>query len=158
MADFRTAVLATLVHEGGYVDNPADRGGPTNYGITQADMPGQDMRTLTEDQAILYYLEHYWKSGYSQIESQAVASKLFDMGVLFGVGTAVRILQLSLAQFGVVSDGVFGPQTLAAVNQADPISLLSIMQESFVTHIFNIAKTDTAQRQFLKGWATRINA
>lgn len=158
MADFRTAVLKTLVHEGGYVNNPADKGGPTNFGITQEDMPGMDMQTITEDQAVDYYAANYWKSGYSQITSQAVANKLFDMGVLFGVGTAVRMLQLALFQFGLTVDGIFGPLTLSAVNQTEPDSLIMAMQSSFVTHIFNIAKNDPTQRQFLKGWANRINS
>src|SRR5271170_1065779 len=118
MADFRIAVAKTLVHEGGYTDNAADRGGPTNYGITQADFPGVDMRTITAAQATEYYAKHYWKPLYSQINDQDIASKLFDMGVLFGIGTAVKILQVSMeSEISLVSDGDFGPETLADVNQ-----------------------------------------
>src|SRR5271157_1591973 len=108
MADFETAVLLTLRNEGGYTDNPADPGGATNMGIEQREMPNIDIKTLTVDQATAFYQETYWKPLYSQIENQSVANKLFDLGVLFGVGTAVIILQSVL---GLKMDGIFGPMT-----------------------------------------------
>jgi lysozyme family protein len=155
MSDFRTSVLKTLAHEGGYVNNSNDSGGATNFGITQKDLPGQDMQLLTEDQAVQYYADHYFKSLYSQIDSQLITDKLFDMGVLFGVGTAIGILQLCL---GVTHDGVFGPGTLAAVNQADETSLLLGYKTNLVTHAFNIAIAHPQDRVFIKGWTTRINS
>ena len=85
MADFTQAVQKTLIHEGGYVDNPHDTGGPTKYGITQADMPGQDIAAITSAQALDYYHEHYWKQPYDEIEDQLLGEKLFDMGVLFQI-------------------------------------------------------------------------
>ena len=88
MADPLISIHKTLVHEGGYVDNPADSGGPTNMGITQADVPTIPIKDLTVDQAIEIYKERYWKQYYSQIFDQFIADKLFDSGVLFGVGTA----------------------------------------------------------------------
>src|SRR6266436_1562301 len=110
MADFKAAVLITISpsHEGGFQKNPKDHANwssgiigqgtliGTKYGITALDMPGADIENLTEDQAVAYYSEHYWKPLYSQIESQLIGNKLFDLGVLFGVGTAVGILQLTL--------------------------------------------------------------
>ena len=155
MADFREAVLKTLTHEGGYVNDPNDPGGATNMGITQRDMPGVDIRTITADQAVAYYAEHYWKTLYSQILSQPVANKLFDMGVLFGVGTAIGLLQLSL---NTAHDGAFGPNTLAAVNQVEPGSLLASYKANLVTHTFNLATNNPNLRAFLRGWATRINS
>jgi len=155
MADFNQAVNKTLIHEGGYVDNPNDSGGPTKYGITQADMPGQNIKDITPEQAVVYYTEHYWKPLYSQIVSQLIAEKLFDMGVLFGVGTAVGILQLAL---GVTVDHSFGPNTLAATNQAEETPLLNTYKANLVTHTFNIATANPKDRVFLKGWASRINS
>jgi lysozyme family protein len=35
MATFKEAVEKVLVHEGGYIFHPADKGGATNLGITQ---------------------------------------------------------------------------------------------------------------------------
>jgi lysozyme family protein len=159
MSDFKIAVLKTLKNEGGYVNDPADPGGATNYGIIQSDMPGVDMQTITQDQATQYYAQHYWKPLYSQIEDQEVADKLFDMGVLFGIGTAVKNLQQALANgFAITIDGGFGPETLSALNQADGPSLLGVYKTLLVTHAFAVATAKPETRKFIAGWGRRINS
>lgn len=169
MADFKTAVLITISpsHEGGFQKNPKDHanwsGGKigvgtligTKYGITAVDMPGVNIEDLTPEQATEYYKEHYWKPLYNDIESQDVTNKLFDMGVLWGVGEAVGILQLTL---GVKVDHSFGPLTLQATNDADEVSLLSSYKANFVTHAFNVANANENERGNLRGWSTRINS
>lgn len=156
MSDPNIAIIKTLHNEGGYTDNPADRGGPTNMGITEADIPDIDIKTLTIAQAETYYLEHFWKQFYSQIESQDIANKLFDMGFLFGVGTATIFLQTCLKI--EPTDGIVGPHTLEAINAADPVSLLTAFKSLLVTHALNIGAKDETQRQFVKGWLSRINS
>lgn len=169
MADARIAIAITLdvAHEGGFQNDHDDRanwtGGQvgvgtlvgTKYGITYADMPGADIKNLTEEQATEYYLEHYWKTLYSQIESQDVASKLFDLGVLFGVGTAVGMLQTTL---NIAVDHVFGPDTLDHVNATDPISLLSGYKFYFVKHALQIGADNPNERPFVSDWIRRINS
>jgi lysozyme family protein len=155
MSDSKTAIALTLVHEGGYVNNPNDSGGATKYGITQRDMPDVNIADITPEQATAYYVEHYWKALYSEIESQDIANKIFDMGVLFGVGTAVRLLQTGL---NLIVDGAFGPATLAAVNEADPYSLLQAYKTTLVSHAIGIANAQPKDRVFLAGWIKRINA
>lgn len=155
MADFRTSILKTLVHEGGYVNNPNDPGGETKFGISKRQFPNLDIANLTEEQAVEIYREGYWKDGYSQISSQLIADKLFDLGVLFGVHTAVAILQTTLH---VAVDGVFGPHTLSAVEQADEASLLASYKANLMTHAFNVATAKPEERIFLKGWGIRINS
>lgn len=157
MADFKTAVSKTLTHEGGYVNNPADRGGPTKYGITQADMPGVNIANITADQAAQYYAENYWKPLYSQITDQLLAEKVFDMGVLFGAATAVKMLQISMTnEIGLVSDGVFGPNTLAAVNQSS--GLLPGYKTTLIQHVVNIVNVHPEDGVFINGWISRINS
>jgi lysozyme family protein len=155
MADSTIAIAATLVHEGGYVNNPADPGGATNMGITQADMPGQDMRALTVAQATTYYLAHYWKSLYSQIVDQSIASKLFDMGVLFGVGTAVKCLQGVLC---VSQDGNFGPDSLYHLNVASQSATLGSYKTALLAHAGRVATSNPKEIVFLVGWQRRINS
>jgi len=155
MADFNQAVALTLQHEGGYVNNPADPGGATNMGITQADMPGTPIKDLTAAQATQYYADHYWKPLYSQITSQRVANKLFDMGVLFGVGTAVKALQTAL---DLVVDGVFGPMTLGAANRANEMLMLDAFKSELHAHVLAIVAARPASSVFLKGWQTRIDS
>lgn len=159
MADFETAVRKTLIHEGGFVNNPADPGGATKYGITQRDLPGTNIAEITEDDAVKYYTEHYWKPLYSQIESQEVADKLFDMGVLFGVKEAVKMLQLAIArQFNLTPDGEFGAETLNAINQADPETMLNTYKTLLVSYTIRIVTNKPEERIFLSGWGNRINS
>lgn len=157
MADFKFAVPLTLQHEGGYVNNPADKGGPTKYGITQKDMPGVDIESLTEQQAIQYYAEHYWKLNYFNINDQNIANKLFDMGVLFGVGEAAYLLQRALEM--PLMTKVIDQATLLRINEyASPDVLLSKYKFHLIAHAKNLAAFDTTQEQFLNGWINRINS
>ena len=155
MADPNVAIIKTLHNEGGFVNNPDDRGGPTNMGITQADIPGTPIQSITIAQAEAYYSENFWKTFYSQIASQDIANKLFDMGVLFGVVTVVHLLQSAL---GVTTDGVVGPATLEAINAADPTSLLTAFKSLLVTRALGIGSSNPSQRQFVAGWVRRINS
>lgn len=161
MADVKISIQKTLVNEGGFVDNPNDSGGATKYGITQIDLDEwlgvgkMNVRDLGEDQAAGWYEKKFSNPLYCQIEAQAVCDKIFDMGVLFGVGTAIRILQLSL---DVQEDGLFGPKTLAETNATSPDGLLKVYKTNLVTHAFNIATANPKDRIFLNGWGRRINA
>jgi|SRR5579864_1687756 len=170
MADAKLAISITLdlAHEGGFQKNSKDRanwtGGQvgvgmlvgTKYGITTLDMPGVDIENLTIAQATEYYLEHYWKPLYSEISSQAIANKLFDLGVLFGVGTAVRNLQMALDMPD--QDGVFGLHTLAAVNVTNPQNLLQKFQQEMTAHAKAIAAANPNEAPDLGGWTRRINS
>lgn len=169
MSDARTAILITLdsAHEGGFQKDPKDRANwtsglvgvgtlvGTNGGITALDMPGTDIENLTVDQKIAYYMEHYWKTLYSQIVSQTVSNKLFDMGVLFGVGEAVKLMQTAL---DVVADGDFGPMTLGAVNRANVVLLIEEFKQLLIQHATNIAISNLNETEDLSGWLRRINS
>ena len=155
MSDFNVALVLTLKHEGGYADNPNDPGGATNMGITQADMPGVNLRTLTPAQAGIFYCKKFWNPFYNEIANQNVANKLFDLGVLFGIGTAVEILQQVLA---IKMDGNFGPVTLAAVNASDAASLLLAYRTAMVARAVAIGAQRPAERVFVAGWINRINS
>ena len=155
MADFQQAVALTLQHEGGYVNDPADPGGATNMGITQRDLPETPIQNLTVAQAVAYYSNTYWKGLYSSLTSQQLANKLFDWGVLFGVGTAVKVLQGIL---GIKQDGLFGPASLAAVNAADGVMLLEEYKNSMLLHAEAVVAANPTLTKFLAGWVRRINS
>lgn len=161
MADFNKAIAVTLRWEGGYTDNPADSGGATNMGIEQRDLPNIPIRTLTVAQAEKYYLENYWKPLYGEIVSQDVATKLFDLGVLFGVVEAVKALQRALNATPppmLTVDGTFGPETLLLTNEAAPVKLLSDFKSEFVTRAHEIVAEHPEDAEFLDGWLRRINS
>jgi lysozyme family protein len=155
MSDVTISIQRTLVHEGGYADNPEDPGGVTNFGITQADMPGQNMKELTQAQAVTYYMQHYVKPLYTQIQEQSVLDKLFDAGVLFGVGTAVTLLQRAVRV--IPTDGIFGEDTLTAVNTFGP-NLLPIYRSILTSHAIAVTQARPAETIFLKGWENRVNS
>ena len=172
MADAKIAILLTLQHEGGYQNNPSDHANwssgiigvgrlvGTKYGITALDLPGADIEHLTPDDATAYYSKNYWKSNYSQISSQPIANKLFDLGVLMGVGTAVKALQFVL---NLTADGVFGPVTLASLNAATPVTavaekVLDEFKQQLKEHAKQIAAENPTEAKFLGGWETRIDS
>ena len=168
MADAKTAIAITIEHEGGYQRNPNDHANwssgvihvgrlmGTKYGITAVDMPGVEIQNITADQATTYYLEHYWKQYYSQITSQPVANKLFDMGVLFGVGSAIECLQYALDLTPV--DGNFGPITLDRCNRANINLLLSMFKTELKSHAEKIAVANPIEASNLDGWINRIDS
>lgn len=158
MADFNLAIRKTLVNEGGFSNIPEDHGGPTKYGITQADMPGVDIESLTEQHAIQYYTEHYWKQNYSAINDQNIANKLFDMGVLFGVGEAAYLMQRALSMAPAQWTKTIDQNTLDRINASDSDVLLSEYKFHLTAHAKNLAAFDTTQQTFLTGWLNRINS
>ena len=125
-------------------------------GVEQRDLPNVPIQTLTVTQATQYYIQNYWKPLYSQISSQAIASKLFDMGVLFGVGTAVKILQTIFSMHGIIADGIFGPQTLQIVNMAEPTGLLAVYKNAMYQRAVNVVASNPGEAMFLGGWKNRI--
>lgn len=156
---FRHAVEVVLKHEGGYVNNPADPGGETKYGISKRSYPHLDIKNLTKEQATQIYYDDWWqKYRYGEIKDLAVATKVFDLSVNMGPSAAHRILQravnfVSAAELKV--DGILGPLTLAAVNAADPEKVLQMMRYKAAEYYHALAKRRAESRVFLLGWLNR---
>ena len=159
MSLFEPAIAFVLAHEGGYSNNPADKGGPTNFGLSQRQYPTMKMRSLTREQAIEIYRRDYWLTIYEQIVNQAVANKVFDMAVNMGPGIAHRLLQRACIDCGqpVGVDGVVGPVTIKAVNKIMPFDLLQALRQRAAERYHEIAAADPTQTVFLKGWLDRAN-
>jgi lysozyme family protein len=161
MADFGPALEFLLPHEGGYSNNPADKGGPTNYGITQATARRNgyngDMRELPQETAAAIYQGEYWP-GLEQIQSQAVASKIFDLRVNFGVSGGNRLAQEAannLVEPPTALDGRWGPDTVATINAADPAAMLDELATAAAARYQAIVDNDPSQETFLRGWMRR---
>ena len=165
---FKEFIKRVLQHEGGYVDDPDDRGGATKYGVIQRtldyynklendlEMPAS-VRDLTTEQAKRVYWALYWNKYYDEIEEKRLAFKVFDIGINIGVRTAVKKLQLVLSRHGadLKIDGIFGPKTLHAVNNS--IKSLYEAYKTAIEHYYNhIVAVDKTQRKFLKGWLNRL--
>lgn len=103
MMDIDQLIDVLLEREGGYVNNPADKGGPTNYGITEAVARAQGyagpMQSLPREEAAAIYTRLYWlRPRLDEVakRSDAVAAELFDTGVNMGPAVAVTFLQRAL--------------------------------------------------------------
>lgn len=164
MADFTIAVELVLKNEGGFVAHPADRGGPTNFGLSQRQYPElRDLATLTKEQAIELYRRDYWQPEFNRIALQTMADKLFDSCVNVGKTRAVTLLQQALGdiRFAVTIDGIFGPQTLQALNlvcQKYTKSLLDAWRARQARYYVDIVLHDRTQVVFLDGWLRRAVA
>jgi lysozyme family protein len=169
MADFQQSVAKTLINEAGFQNLHGDSGNwtggevgvgeqkGTKYGISAAAFPTLDIVNLTTDQAREIYQTKYWNELYSSITDQLLADKLFDLGVLFGVGEAVKLLQITIVnKVSIVSDGTFGPATLAAINQQ--ANLLPAYKTTFINHCMNIINHNPEKAQFASNWVRRINS
>lgn len=160
MASFLTAIEFVLAHEGGYVNDPADPGGETNFGITKRDFPEIDIAKLTRDQAISLYREEYWRWNYKLLQSQDVANKVFDLAVNAGHRRAHKILQHALNEAGceLVVDGVFGEATLRSCNDTSEVLLLPLIRLEAARFYTTLAYRRPSLRKFLTGWMRRALA
>ena len=106
-----------------YTDHPADKGGPTKWGITLKawqDYTGKpvtafNMKAITESEARLFYQRKYViEPGFNRIANPILMALLIDAGVNHGTRAATKWLQRAI---GATQDGVLGPKTLQAVAQ-----------------------------------------
>ncbi len=162
MADFDLALPYVLSWEGGYSDQSADRGGPTNFGITEetarASGYSGDMRGFTKEHAAEIYRRKYWR--FAALDDQRVATKIFDMVVNFGPGHAIRIVQEALngIDAGLSVDGAYGPRTENTINAVQPGKMLDLLVQDCIDHYTAIVHRDPTQAVFLKGWLRRAQA
>lgn len=148
--NFDQAFERLIGHEGGYVNNPADPGGETKFGISKRQYPSEDIKNMTLERAKFLYGRDYWSQSGADLVHDALKFDMFDTAVNSGPKTAIKLLQRAL---GVVDDGRIGPVTMTAITHADPERLLSN---------FNGWRLDFLNdnpdlwAKFGRGWAQRI--
>lgn len=140
-------------HEGGYVNDPRDPGGETNWGITKgtalANGYAGAMKAMTREQAFKIYQFAFWVRYQCEKMPSAIAYQFFDAAVNHGLGNASRMLQRAV---GVADDGVIGNMTLAAVKKmaiSDVIMRLNAERLEFYCKLGNFAT-------YGKGWVRRV--
>jgi lysozyme family protein len=168
-----------IAREGGYGANPADRGGPTRFGITQAVARAHGyagaMAQLPHDTAAAIYRADYWtKPSLDGIAALApkVAAELFDTGVNMGTGIAAGFLRRALNALNraatdypdIPATGAIDAAVIAAFKaflrvrgaggEAVLIKALDALQGA---RYVALAETRPADETFLYGWlANRI--
>ncbi|EHU1256485.1 N-acetylmuramidase [Acinetobacter baumannii] len=164
-----------IKREGGYVNNPADRGGATKYGITQAVARENgwngNMKDLPLEFAKSIYKKQYWlEPRFDQVNalSPSVAEELLDTGVNCGPNFAKPLLQRALNLLNnqgkagwpdLKVDGVYGSATLGALKtylskrgkdgEKVLVRVLNIMQGQ---RYIEICERNPKQEQFFYGW------
>jgi len=146
--NFDQAFDRLMSNEGGYVNDPRDPGGETNWGICKRSYPKVDIKNLTREQAKEIYFKDFWCRGQMNEYNPAIAFQVFDIAVNSGIETAVRMLQRAA---GVADDGHIGAITIAAVNaKSVPDMLMLIIAERL-----DFWRKLSTWPAFGKGWAGR---
>ena len=171
-----------IEREGGYACHPADRGGPTRFGITEAVARahgyGGAMAELPRDEAAAIYRRLYWlRPRFDQIGERAprAAAELFDTGANMGPAVAATFLQRALTALNrggkdypdLVPDGRVGPATIAALDaflgargaRGGETVLLRALEALQGERYLRLAEKRPANEAFLYGWlANRIGS
>ena len=165
---FYSTIPLVLKYEGGFTDNPNDRGGRTNMGVTQgfldtykerAGVSVDDVRHLKEEDAIELYRTEWNIYGFGKLDNSNVMKLVYDFAVNSGPLVAIKYLQRILNGKGkkLAVDGYIGENTNRAANSVDEKWLVREIQKSRAEHCDRIVGQDPKQREFIKGWFNRIN-
>lgn len=156
--------------EGGYVDHPQDRGGPTNFGITQSTLSrhlgrpasAEEVRRLERTLAAEIYRRDYYAAPHIDALPGRIQPFVFDAAVNHGPGRAIRFVQevCTAAGFGPLAvDGRCGPSTRQVAAEADRVMgdwLLAALVEERRNFYLALVERDPEQRVFLRGWLNRL--
>lgn len=163
MGRFDDCLSVVYFNEGGVSNDPADHGGLTNYGVTQAvydayrrsnALPVQPVNMCTMDDAGAIYRTNYWAPSHASLMPVPIDLCVFDTAVNSGVVRASKILQACL---GVAQDGDIGAVTLAAIAKVPVVPLAAQFCDQREAFFRGIVAHDSTQARFLTGWLNRNN-
>lgn len=150
---FDEAFHRLLGSEGGYSSHPADPGGATRYGISEAVARAAgyrgDMRNLPVSLAQTIYRREYWDAVRADELPPALRYAVFDAAVNSGVKQSVKWLQRSI---GATDDGIVGPQTITMARAAQP----DFVKRRMLAYRLKFMTDLPTWPQFSRGWARRI--
>ena len=163
-----------IEREGGFVSHPADRGGPTRFGVTEAVARAHGYRgamaALPRDEAAAIYRRLYWlRPRFDAVaeRSPLLAAELFDTGANMGPAVAATFLQRALTALNrnaadypdLVPDGRIGERTLAALDaflglrgDNGEVVLLRAIEALQGERYLRLAERRPANEAFLYGW------
>lgn len=139
--NFQIALQHVLKWEGGFSDHPNDRGGKTNYGITEStynnwrkrkNLPVKDIRNITKQEAIDIYYHDYWKASGADKLPASFGVAMFDVAVNSGVGTA---------------------KSLYKTSKGNLANFLAMRESQYKRYA-----QSPGQSVFLKGWLNRLDS
>ena len=157
-ANFDGALRRMLAHEGGYTNDPADRGGPTNFGITIADYrkyvkpdaTAADVRAMRMDDAKKIYLERYWRALRCDDLPSGIDYAVFDYGVNSGTSRSGKVLR-RLSGISA-SSGKIDDAAIAAAAAGDCKKLIIAICDERLAFLQSLKTWPV----FGAGWARRV--
>jgi lysozyme family protein len=187
MADFRTSYAIVRQNEGGYANNPNDRGGETYKGIARKFWEAWQgwkiidsykpfiknfEAKLEEDEPLQAHVFAFFKANFwnqlrlDDVNSQEIANELFDTAVNMSVHTAGEFLQRSLNVLNInqklfsdlLVDGKIGQKTIAALNSyPSPTRMLKVLNCLQGAKYVGICEANPSQEVFMSSWFSRVS-
>ena len=153
MSKFDEIIEVVLEHEGGYVNDPKDPGGETNFGIAKRSNPDVDIKNLTKAEASLIYKTKYWDKNKVESLPEELWHIYFDCCVNMGKSRAVKILQQAANGKGanIDVDGGLGPNTLKAISNVE----LERVRAYRVKYYADLVTRKPELEKFYFGWYKR---
>lgn len=158
---FEKTFTRSVGNEGGFQNDPADRGNwtsgkigvgelkGTKQGIAAMTYPGLDIENLTDEQIRDIYYNDWWvKLGMDRFRP-AMAYQMFDAAINHGMYNTTKMVQRAVK---VKPDGAIGPVTFAAVKAMELNDLLMLFLAERLTFFTNIGTFN----RYGKGWSRRI--
>ena len=146
---WNTAFDLLMINEGGYVNNPHDKGGVTKYGISKKAYPNEDIENLTLDRAKEIYYRDYWTRCKCDNLPDSLSIAVFDFAVNSGIKTAIKKLQIAL---GITADGIIGNQTVGACNRLPVKRVLDDYMDLRLDYLMSLK----SWKHFGNGWGKRV--
>jgi len=168
MSNFDTALIHTLLFEGGKVNDPDDPGGATNKGISlrflasideidkydynnDGEITPIDIMNLKDSQIRTLYKEYFWLRKWDELDTK-LATKLFDFSVNMGQRQAIQLFQQAVGCRAY--DGVYGPKTHRYALTVGGNNIDAYVQEA-IKFYYNLCERRPASRKYLYGWMRR---
>ena len=183
MNRFDECVNVVVGFEGGYVNDPDDRGGETNYGITASTLNSAKnkgwipfnvtIQNIQLEHAKIIYKKGYWDAVQADSLPHPLDLIMFDSAINHGPSVAVKLLQKSLNTLlpytELKVDGIIGPLTLRAVRDYEGLQdvpgshnksnirylCIDVLMNRIELYL-SIVMNNKSQEKFLKGWLNRV--
>jgi lysozyme family protein len=178
---FNIAFDKLMEHEGGFVDDPQDRGGATKYGISlrylksrkdvvdydgDGDVDKDDICKMNKmDAKVIYYNDWWRKYGYYKVNSQNLSAKIFDLSVNMGPKNPHKFAQKAcnlISGSSLSVDGIFGQKTIDALNNLEQDSIRKVLHliclyaiEFYLNITITSEESFSKNSRFVNGWINR---
>lgn len=157
-SSYERSIANVLISEGGYSNDRADPGGPTQFGITiydvrkyvKADATAADVRRLTKATAIRIYRDKYWAAVRADEMPAGLDYSLFDYAVNSGTSRAGKVLRHLVG--APLDDGVITDAILTQVKRRDPALLIAAINDERLAFLKRLHTWPA----FGRGWGRRV--